>query len=176
MNLIFRLLFQLITSRFRPHQSLMERATLRMRVWPADLDINLHLTNSRYLALMDLGRIELMLRTGMMRKVMKRRWLPVVSIASIRFRREISPFQRFTLHTRILGWDEKWFYMEQRFETAQGIAAIGVVKGLFRGRNGNVPSQALIDLTGYKGVMEKTAFLKTLDAFERQLKVTDPAT
>jgi len=175
MNLIFRLIFQLITSRFRPHQSLMERATLHMRVWPADLDINLHLTNSRYLALMDLGRIELMLRTGMMRKVIKRRWLPVVSIASIRFRREISPFERFKLHTHLLGWDEKWFYMEQRFETTRGVAAIGIVKGLFRGPNGNVPSQALIDLTGYEGVMEKTEFLKTLDAFERQLKVTDPA-
>lgn len=174
MNLIFRLILQLITSCLRPHQSLMESATLRMRVWPADLDINLHLTNSRYLALMDLGRIELMLRTGMMLKVMKRRWLPVVSIASIRFRREISPFERFTLHTRILGWDEKWFYMEQRFETARGIAAIGIVKGLFRGPNGNVPSQALIDLVEYEDVAEKSEFLKTLDAFEQQLKVTDP--
>ena len=174
MNLIFRLILQLITSCLRPHQSLMESATLRMRVWPADLDINLHLTNSRYLALMDLGRIELMLRTGMMLKVMKRRWLPVVSIASIRFRREISPFERFTLHTRILGWDEKWFYMEQRFETTRGVAAIGIVKGLFRGPNGNVPSQALIDLVEYEDVAEKSEFLKTLDAFEQQLKVTDP--
>ncbi|PLX61655.1 thioesterase family protein [Sedimenticola selenatireducens] len=174
MNLIFRLILQLITSCLRPHQSLMESATLRMRVWPADLDINLHLTNSRYLALMDLGRIELMLRTGMMLKVMKRRWLPVVSIASIRFRSEISPFERFTLHTRILGWDEKWFYMEQRFETTRGVAAIGIVKGLFRGPNGNVPSRALIDLVEYEDVAEKSEFLKTLDAFEQQLKVTDP--
>ncbi len=175
MNLIFRLIFQLITSCFRSHQSLMESATLRMRVWPADLDINLHLTNSRYLALMDLGRIELMLRTGMMLKVMKRRWLPVVSIASIGFRCEISPFERFTLHTRILGWDEKWFYMEQRFETVRGVAAIGIVKGLFRGPNGNVPSQALIDLVEYEDVAEKSEFLRTLDAFEQQLKVTDSA-
>ncbi|MDF1530428.1 MAG: thioesterase family protein [Sedimenticola sp.] len=173
MNLLFRLIFQLITSRFRAQQSLLDTAVLRMRVWPTDLDINLHLTNSRYLALMDLGRIELMLRTGMMGKVLKRRWLPVVSIASIRFRREISPFEPFTLHTRLLGWDEKWFYMEQRFETVRGIAAVGIVKGLFRGPKGNVPSQELVGLTGYDGVMEKTEFLKTLDAFEQQLKVTE---
>jgi acyl-CoA thioesterase FadM len=173
MNLLFRLIFQLITSRFRAQQSLLDTAVLRMRVWPTDLDINLHLTNSRYLALMDLGRIELMLRTGMMGKVLKRRWLPVVSIASIRFRREISPFERFTLHTRLLGWDEKWFYMEQRFETTRGVAAVGIVKGLFRGSQGNVPTQELVGLTGYDGDMKKTEFLKTLDAFEQQLKITE---
>ncbi|TVO68181.1 thioesterase family protein [Sedimenticola selenatireducens] len=173
MNLLFRLIFQLITSRFRPQQSILDAAVLQMRVWPTDLDINRHLTNSRYLALMDLGRIELMLRTGMMGKVLKRRWLPVVSIATLRFRREISPFERFSLHTRLLGWDEKWFYMEQRFETARGVAAVGIVKGLFRGPKGNVPSQELVGLTGYEGVMEKSEFLKALDAFEKELKITE---
>lgn len=173
MNLIFRLILQLITSRFRPQQSVLDTAVLRMRVWPTDMDINLHLTNSRYLALMDLGRVELMLRSGMVGKVLKRRWLPVVSTASLRFRRELGPFERFTLHTRLLGWDEKWFYMEQRFETTRGVAAIGVVKGLFRGPKGNVPSQELVELAGVNGVMEKTEFLRTLDAFERQLKLLD---
>lgn len=173
MNLIFRLIFQLLTSCFRLQQSLLDTAVLRMRVWPTDLDINLHLTNSRYLALMDLGRIELMLRTSMMGKALKRRWLPVVSIANLQFRREIGPLERFTLHTRLLGWDEKWFYMEQRFETARGVAAVGIVKGLFRGPQGNVPSQELVALSGFDGVLEKPSFLQTLDALEQQLKVAD---
>ncbi len=176
MNLIFRLILQLITSRFRPRQAVLDAAVLRMRVWPTDLDINLHLTNSRYLALMDLGRIELLLRLGVMGRVLKRRWLPVVSIATLRFRREINPFERFTLHTRLIGWDEKWFYMEQRFETARGVAAIGIVKGLFRGPAGNVPSQQLIALTGYDGVMEKNEFINALDTFEQQLKTLDRTT
>jgi len=176
MNLIFRLILQLITSRFRPRQAVLDAAVLRMRVWPTDLDINLHLTNSRYLALMDLGRIELLLRLGVMGKVLKRRWLPVVSIATLRFRREINPFERFTLHTRLIGWDEKWFYMEQRFETARGVAAIGIVKGLFRGPAGNVPSQQLIALTGYDGAMEKNEFINALDTFEQQLKTLDRTT
>lgn len=176
MNLIFRLIRQLITSRFRPRQGVLDPAVLRMRVWPTDLDINLHLTNSRYLALMDLGRIELLLRIGVMGKVLKRRWLPVISIATLRFRREIGPFERFTLHTRLLGWDEKWFYMEQRFETGRGVAAVGIVKGLFRGPKGNVPSQQLVALTGYDGAMVKSEILNGLDVFEQQLKALDNST
>lgn len=175
MNLVFRLILLLITSRFRPRQAVLDAAVLSMRVWPTDLDINLHLTNSRYLALMDLGRIELLLRLGLMGKVLKRRWLPVVAIATLRFRREINPFERFTLHTRLIGWDEKWFYMEQRFETARGVAAVGIVKGLFRGPTGNVPSQQLIALTGYDGVIEKSEFINSLDAFEKQFKTLDKA-
>lgn len=172
MNLLFRLMLQLFRSRFRPRQRLMEVASLRMRVLPTDLDINLHLTNSRYLALMDLGRIELMLRTGLFKEVLRRRWLPVVSIASVRFRRQINPFERFDLHTRVLGWDDKWFYMEQRFETPRGLAAIGIVKGLFRGPRGNVPTMELVALAGYSGTMEKSAFLEMLDDFEQQLKIS----
>lgn len=150
----------------------MEQTTLHFRVWPTDLDINWHLTNSRYLALMDLGRIELLLRAGIFRRVLSRRWLPVVSIANVRYRRQINPFQPFSLHTRLLGWDEKWFYLEQRFETDSGLAAVGVVKGLFRSPQGNVPTTALLELVGHKAdVCNKSDYLLALDAFEMLSKI-----
>ncbi|MCW8907024.1 MAG: thioesterase family protein [Sedimenticola sp.] len=170
MNLVFRLLILLISSRMRPRQELMSPAFLGFRVLPTDLDVNLHLTNSRYLAFMDLGRIELMLRSGLFGAVIRRRWLPVVSTASLRFRREIGVFQRINLNTRLLGWDEKWFYMEQRFETGQGLAAIGIVKGLFRGPDGNVPTQQLLSLAGYSGDMNRTGLMDALDAYEKALQ------
>ena len=173
MNLIFRLLLLLITSRFRPRYDLMESVPLKLRVLPTDLDINFHLTNSRYLALMDLGRIELMLRTGLFGEVIRRRWLPVVSNASLRFRREINPFQRYTLNSRLLGWDEKWFYIEQRFETARGLAAIGIVKGLFRGPKGNVPTDELLMLAGYSGQAPRSDLMDALDNYEKELQKSD---
>ncbi len=169
MNLLLRLLWLLLTSRWRPQQGLMETATLRMRVLPSDLDLNRHLTNSRYLSFMDLGRTELMLRTGLLRPVMQRRWLPVVSTTSLRFRREIGPFERFHLNTRLLGWDEKWFYMEQRFETQKGVAAVGVVKGLFKGAEGPVPTEKLLALVGHDLPTSRTPLLDMIDEFEQQL-------
>ncbi len=151
MNLIFRLIWLLITASGRKRIGLIDDCELSMRVLPTDLDINMHLTNARYLSMMDLGRTELIIQTGMAKELLKRRWLPVVAIANLKFFRQINPFQRYKLITRIVGWDEKWFYIEQRFMVKGKLAAVGVIKGLFRGREGKIPTQELLKLAGYQG-------------------------
>ena len=50
----------------------------------------------------------------------------------------IISFVGFVIHALLLGWDEKWFYMEQRFVQDEKAAAIGIVQALFRARDGNV--------------------------------------
>ncbi len=151
MNLLFRLIWLLISPKRRKRIGLVDDSELTLRVLPTDLDINMHLTNARYLSMMDLGRLELILQTGMFKKLIKRRWLPVVASANLKFYRQINPFSRYKLITRIIGWDEKWFYIEQRFEIEQGLAAIGVIKGLFRGDNRNIPTSELLKLVDYQG-------------------------
>ena len=42
-------------------------SVLRFRAWPTDLDPSLHVNNGRYLALMDLGRLDLMVGAGLWR-------------------------------------------------------------------------------------------------------------
>ena len=44
----------------------LDESAIRLRVWPNDLDANLHMNNSRYLLAMDLGRWELVMRTGLL--------------------------------------------------------------------------------------------------------------
>ncbi|HBU98209.1 MAG TPA: thioesterase, partial [Thalassospira lucentensis] len=56
MNLIFRLIRVLILSLVRSRLDPLDPSVLHFRAWPFDLDINVHMTNSRYFALMDLGR------------------------------------------------------------------------------------------------------------------------
>ncbi len=41
--------------------------------------------------------------------------MPLVGSLSITYRRSLELFAPFTLTTRTLCWDEKWFYMEQVF-------------------------------------------------------------
>ncbi len=172
MNLLFRLLGLILGAPFRKRQPFTDTMKVAFRVWPTDLDINFHMTNSRYLSLMDLGRLDLMLGTGMMKEVISRRWSPVLSVASIRFRRQLNPFQKFELHTKLIGWDAKWIYMEQRFETDRGIAATALVKGLFRGRDGNVPTESLFGLVGYEGAkVSETELTKAMNDLEHQLRV-----
>lgn len=136
MNLIFRLIRILFLGWLRPTMHPMDPSTLAFRTWPTDLDINMHMTNSRYFALMDLGRTELILRTGIFRLVLKHKWQPVVSVSTMRFKRAIKPFQRFHLETQALYWDEQGFYLEQRFVADGKTLALAVVKAVFVGRGG----------------------------------------
>ena len=80
MNLWLRLLWLLLTARRRGPVSLpRESSTLNFRVWPHDLDLSFHLNNGRYLTLMDLGRLDTMVRSGLWREVMRHKWTPIAS-------------------------------------------------------------------------------------------------
>jgi acyl-CoA thioesterase FadM len=149
MNLILRLLYVVLAAlRGRRIQPL-DESVLTFRVLPSDLDTNLHMNNGRYLTLMDLGRLDLLLRLGVVREVRRRRWNPVVASLAIRYRRSLEPWQKYELRTRLVGWDERWFFMEQSFTRGGELMAHAIVKALFVGPEGRVTPQALVDLAGY---------------------------
>jgi acyl-CoA thioesterase FadM len=116
MNLWFRLLWVLITARGRSPLALPgDVSVLSFRVWPHDLDLAMHMNNGRYLTLMDLGRLDVLVRSGLWREVLRHKWTPIASAVTIRFQRELRPFQKFRLETRLLCWDATLVVMEQLF-------------------------------------------------------------
>ncbi|BAI71910.1 hypothetical protein AZL_012720 [Azospirillum sp. B510] len=151
MNLIFRLLAVVaaaILAAWRGRRAgLLDPSELRFQVWPTDLDINLHMTNARYFSVMDLGRTDLLIRAGLGPAILRNRWRPVLGGATIRYRRSLRPFQRFTLVSRVLCWDDKYIFIEHRMETRGGLAALAVVQGAFVGTTGVVaPAEVLAAL------------------------------
>ena len=130
MNLIFRLVRVLILGLFGPRIDPLGRSIVAFRVWPNDLDINIHMNNGRYLTIMDLGRLDLILRSGFGRIMLKRRWSAVLGSVTIRYRRPLAPFQRYQIVTRILGWDEKWVFIEQQFVVDGQACAIAYSKAI----------------------------------------------
>ncbi|WP_412777800.1 acyl-CoA thioesterase [Thalassospira lucentensis] len=148
MNLIFRLIRVLILSLVRSRLDPLDPSVLHFRAWPFDLDINVHMTNSRYFALMDLGRTELILRNGIAKQMFKRKWQPVVSGSTMRFKRAIKPFQKFAVETQALYWDDKGFYLEQRFVANGKTLALGVVKAVFVGPEGIIRPEEICRLVG----------------------------
>lgn len=151
MNLWLRLLGLILASLVRaPLRPLAETSRLRFRVWPHDVDTSLHLNNGRYWSIADLGRTDLILRSGLWRAVLRHRWTPVVSAALMRFRRELRPFQGFRLETRIVAWGETWIVIEQRFVTSarhgEVVAAVAMVRvGLYdRRTRAFVPADRLL--------------------------------
>jgi acyl-CoA thioesterase FadM len=151
MNLYFRLL-KLILSRFffRKALGFLETSVIEGRVWPTDLDNNLHMNNGRYLTIMDLGRLDLILCCGYLRLCVKNRWFPIVGALKILYLKPLKPFQKFQLKTRVLGWDSKWIYIEQIFEADGILCAKSVLQGLFHGSQKKISTREWMKAARYQ--------------------------
>lgn len=148
MYVFFRLFKALFLASTRPRIGVLDTAVTRMRVWPNDLDSNFHLNNGRYLTLMDIGRFDLSWRSGLLQTALRRGWFPVLGSAHIIFRRSLNLFQEFELHTRIYWFDEKWFYIEQKFIRDGETCAHALVKGVFRHKSKNIPIPQIMETMG----------------------------
>lgn len=148
MNLYLRLFLLLFRLIGLPRKGLLEDSRVAFRVLPNDCDINFHMNNGRYLTFMDLGRVHLAAQIGLMPVILRKRWRPALAAAEINFVRPLAPFRKFDLVTRIVTWDEKYCYMEHKFESAGAVCAHAYVRGLFLDANGRVPSSAVVDELG----------------------------
>ena len=128
----------------RSDAELLDEFAITSRVLPNDLDLNGHMNNGRYLTIMDLGRIGLMVRLGLLTQVLRRRWRPVIGSATIYFKRPLGPFERYELITRVIGWDDKWFFLDQRFRSQGKLAAYGIVKAAFRTSMETIPPAVVL--------------------------------
>ncbi|MFT4716479.1 MAG: acyl-CoA thioesterase FadM [Paracoccaceae bacterium] len=81
--------------------------------WPWDVDPWMELNNGRALTLYDLSRLPMAYRSGLITLVKEKGWQMAVAGASVRYRRRVRMFQRFTTHSTILGWDDRFFYFQQ---------------------------------------------------------------
>jgi acyl-CoA thioesterase FadM len=129
-----------------PRIDTLETDVLNLRVWPNDVDFNFHLNNARFLSVMDYGRIHLLARVGLLTPILKARWAPVVGAVWMTYRRSLPLWARYQLATHLVCWDERWFYMEQTFTGADGLAAVGWVKGALVDKAGIVAPQKIMDL------------------------------
>jgi acyl-CoA thioesterase FadM len=128
-----------------PPLGLLEEDRLRLRVWPNDIDLNLHMNNARYLSWMDYGRMHLLARTLLLQHLIRARWTPLVGAVWMTYRRSLRLFAPFELSSRLVCWDERWFYLEQTFNGREGLAAVGWVKGVLRGPEGNLEPQTILE-------------------------------
>ena len=137
-HFFFRTLLKSLRARFRSPLGVWDVGTTPFRVLPTDLDVLRHMNNGVYLSILDIGRIDLMQRTGMWAKLTARGWYPVVVAETISFRRSLELWQRFDVETRVLGYDEKALFVEQRFVVKGEIYARAYIRARFLKRSGGV--------------------------------------
>lgn len=113
-----------------------EVGRVRVRTLPTDIDILGHMNNGRYLSLFDLGRWDLLVRTGMADVMKRNDWYAVVSAETITFRKSLQLWQRFDVETRLLGHDDRAIYMEHRAVVRGEIYARAIVRARMLKRAG----------------------------------------
>lgn len=128
-----------------PRLDVLEEDVLRLRVLPTDIDVNFHMNNARYLSVMDYARMHLLARTRLLEHILSSRWQPLVGATWVTYRRLLPLFSAYTLTSRMVCWDEKWFYIEQTFSRRDGLAAVGRIKGALRDECGTVDPQRVIE-------------------------------
>ncbi|MHA6669786.1 acyl-CoA thioesterase [Homoserinimonas sp. A447] len=140
--MLFRTILLWIKSHWGPRFNVHDVGRLTLRVLPTDLDVNNHVNNGVYFSLMDLGRFDLLHRSGAWATMMKNGFYPVVASETITFRKSLAPWQRYVLESKIVGYDEKAVYLEQRFVVDGEIYAQGYIRGRFLKKSGGTVSLA----------------------------------
>lgn len=131
-----------------PTHQLFDVVTLEFRVGLLDIDLNMHLNNAKYLKFMDRSRLEHAVVTGSLNRMIEARCNVVVANTEIAYIRELRPYQQFQVHTRILGWDDKYVYYDQRFESQRKLHTHALLRvvNVYGGKS--ISPQTAQDITG----------------------------
>jgi acyl-CoA thioesterase FadM len=150
-SLWLRILRIMVATWLGRRSGLLDPVTLSYRVWPWDLDPNMHMTNTRYYEVMDVGRIEFLFLTRLLPQMVKRKWGPALGSIGVRYRRSLRPFQRYRVVTRLACWDDKWLYFEQAVESGGETYALAMSRLAVVGAGGPVAIGEALGLVGHDG-------------------------
>ncbi len=111
---------------------------VKLRTLPTDIDLLMHMNNGRYASLFDLGRFDLLIRTGIWDAMASQGWYAVVASESVTFRKSLELWQRFTVESRIFGHDDKAVYQIHRAVVNGEVYAEMIVRARFLRKTGGV--------------------------------------
>ncbi|XP_030630517.1 protein THEM6-like [Chanos chanos] len=98
----------------KPVWDVLAEQSMDGRVLLHDVDL-CHMNNARYLRECDFARYSLYTRNGVFKATRALGATMVVGATTIRYRRALCVGESFELRSRIISWDDKSFYLEQRF-------------------------------------------------------------
>ena len=159
-----RTLITFIRAQFLKNINPDEEISLNFRVWITDVDLSI-MNNAAMLTITEMGRIDLIIRTGFLKHAWKNRlYFPLASI-SAQFRRPLKRFQKFQLKTQLIYWDEKWIYISHRVVREGKTIAVALVKSTIKKGTELIPFERIIHELNWQ--MKPKNRPEMIDRFER---------
>lgn len=144
-----RMAKELIKFRSAPALGLDDVHVSHHRIWPWDLDFMWELNNGRTLTVYDLGRMPLAMRSGLFAVLRKKGWGLTVAGSLLRYRRRLTIFTRIEMQSRLLGWDDRFIYLEQSMWMKDGTCAShGIFRTALVGDGRMVPTESVLRAMG----------------------------
>ena len=117
--------------------------------WPWDIDLWMELNNGRSLTLYDLGRIPLAGRVGLIKALRRNKWGLTMAGVSVRWRQRVRTFETIEMHSRCVGWDDRFIYLEQSMWKKDGTCASqAIYRSAVTGKSGMVPTHEVMAKMG----------------------------
>ena len=175
MRLRLRLLRVILSALFRRKNFYFDDySALHFTVMPSDCVLK-YVGNDRYHAFMDLGRIDLLIRSGGWNTLLFEKLQPFVFTAHIRYCHPLQIFRRVTLYTRLIHWDNSSFWIEHIFKSEGTTIATAISKNGFIHRNKIVPTEYIFNLLNGEKIpspysVKKIPVLAAIEKLLRELR------
>jgi len=77
-------------------------------------------------------------RTGLAKTMIKKKWAPVISEHTMKYKKPLKLFQKYIVLMEVTGWDEKYFHMTHTFIVGDRVIAEGTSAGAILSNEGVV--------------------------------------
>ncbi|MEL7284520.1 MAG: thioesterase family protein [Pseudomonadota bacterium] len=147
MNLFFRRLWIILTAMFASKNGPLDKVYQRTyRVWLTDQDMFMHMTNSRYLSFSDLGRLNLLIRSGLSKALKQNGWRLEICAQTRTITRMLKAPQAFRMICEIDGWTDQHIAFNHMFKRGRKThATVNTLMRISDGDGNQVSPQRLID-------------------------------
>ena len=109
----------------------------------------MELNNGRTLTLYDMGRMPLLSRIGVVSALAANGWGMTAAGNTVRYRRRVRAFHKVEMHSRLIGWDDRFLYVEQAMWRGGEALNHMLVRQAATDASGILPPERLIAAMGH---------------------------
>ncbi len=145
---VFRLITSSLMATRKPKLEPCGVSKMSFYARPWDLDMFLEMNNGRVLTLFDLSRFDLSIRTGFAKALWDNKWGLAVAGSTIQYRKRVRLFNKVTMHSQLVGIDEKWLFVAQSMWVRGKPTSAALLRTCVTSPKGTVPTSEVLAAMG----------------------------